>query len=48
MVAPVGVSNKTEKYTPSAETNVPMVQPIASRRPMRSAKSIAPTDGTTK
>ena len=46
IVAPVGVSRATEKYTPSAETRVPIVQPIASRGPTRSANSMAPTEGT--
>src|ERR1700730_2308784 len=46
MVAPVGRSSSTEKYTPRAETNVPMVHPMANRRPIRSAKSMAPTEGT--
>src|SRR5262249_55800744 len=46
MVAPVGRSILRERYTPSAETSVPIVQPIARRGPMFSAYSIAPTDGT--
>src|SRR5207245_5895623 len=37
IVAPVGRSQSTERYTPSAETSVPIVQPIARRRPMVSA-----------
>ena len=37
MVAPVGRSSMSERYTPSADTTVPMVQPIASRVPMLSA-----------
>src|SRR5437588_12683710 len=48
IVAPVGKSSATEKYTPNAETSVPIVQPIANRFPMWSANSIAPTDGTTR
>src|SRR6476661_9043685 len=48
MVAPVGVSMLTEKYTPNADTSVPIVHPIASRGPTRSANNIAPTEGTIK
>lgn len=46
MAAPVGRSNCTEKYIPSAETKRPITQPIARREPIFVAHSIAPTDGT--
>src|ERR1019366_2627598 len=46
MVAPVGRSICSERYTPSAETSVPMVQPMARRGPILSAKSMPPTEGT--
>ena len=46
IVAPVGRSSLSERYTPSADTIVPIVQPIASRLPIVSAYSIAATDGT--
>ena len=46
IVAPVGRSSLSDRYTPMADTTVPMVQPIARRSPIRSAYSIAPTDGT--
>ena len=37
IVAPVGRSRTSDRYTPSADTIVPIDQPIASRGPMRSA-----------
>ena len=46
IVGPVGRSRTRERYTPSADTTVPIVQPIARRLPMLSANSIAATDGT--
>src|SRR5262249_14533968 len=46
MVALVGKSSRQEIQQPSAETSVPMVQPMAKRVPMRSANSMAPTEGT--
>src|SRR5437667_10225086 len=46
MVAPVGRSSCSDRYTPSADTIVPIDQPIASRLPIESAYSIAATDGT--
>ena len=45
IVAPVGRSRRSDKYTPSAETTVPIVQPMARRRPMVSAYSMAATLG---
>jgi hypothetical protein len=48
MVATVEVSIKTEKYTPNAVTNVPMDHPMARRVPILSAKSMAPTEETTR
>src|ERR1035437_6919963 len=36
MVAPVGKSRMNERYTPTADTTVPIVHPIARRVPMRS------------
>jgi hypothetical protein len=46
MVAPVGRSILRERYTPNAETSVPMVQPMANRGPILSAYNMAPTEGT--
>src|SRR5436190_10000006 len=46
IVAPVGRSICSDRYTPNADTSVPIVHPIARRGPMFSAYSIAPTDGT--
>jgi hypothetical protein len=46
IVEPVGVSILTLKMTPNADTSVPIVQPIANRGPIRSAKTMAPTLGT--
>jgi hypothetical protein len=48
IVAPVGRSTLRERYTPSADTSVPIDQPIARRFPIESAYSIAATDGTIK
>ena len=46
MAAPVGRSSWTERKMPSAETIVPMLHPMARRRPMCSEYSMAATDGT--
>jgi hypothetical protein len=48
MAAPVGRSRRTDRYMPSIETTTPMIQPIASRRPMCEEYNIPPTDGTIK
>jgi hypothetical protein len=37
IVAPVGRSRTSDRYTPSADTIVPIVHPIASRLPTVSA-----------
>jgi hypothetical protein len=37
MVAPVGRSSTSDRYTPSADTTVPIVHPMARRRPIVSA-----------
>ena len=46
IVAPVGRSNRTEKYMPSIETTLPMTHAIASLGPTRPENSMPPTEGT--
>ena len=48
IVAPVGRSSCNDRYTPRAETKVPIDHPMASRRPIVSAYNIAATEGRTQ